>query len=61
MEGVYSPELAGPGHRENSFGETFAGFGLVAEAKLSPLHRRAQRRLRRIVRRLDSFIKHEGK
>jgi len=38
MEWILAPELASSGHRKNPLGKSLSGFGLVTEAKLSPLH-----------------------
>lgn len=60
MERVFATQLTSSGHGENPLGETFAGFGLVAETEFSPLDGRADGLFGGIVCRLDSLVSEES-
>ncbi len=60
MEGVLSPKLGGSCDRQDSFGETLSGLGLVPETELSPLDRWPDCLFGGIVGRFDFLMSEES-
>ena len=60
MERVPALKLAGSGDRQDPFGETLSVFGLVSEAKLSPLDGRSDCLLSRVACGFYSLMGKEG-
>ena len=56
IERVLPLALAGPGHRENPFGESFPGIGLIPEAEFPPLDSRTNCLFGGIIGGFDSLM-----